>query len=508
MRHTSAVIHDTDFFTHCLAQMREYGGAATTLGLPEPTLLAFLPHNTALRTAIERAYAAFESLQDSHKDLLLPDEASQTAQVQNGYLNFYAQDEVNRYVAVAAQGPWIITLKGAVIYDCGGYGMLGLGHAPQAILAAMNQSQVMANVMTPSISQMTLIDCLRKEIGHTRADAAPFARFLCLNSGSEAVSMAARISDVNARVMTDPGGGHAGKPVRSASLQGSFHGRTDRPARYSDSSMKNYRRYLASFRDTEELLTIAPNNIKSLEAAFRQAEDQGFFIEAFFMEPVMGEGNPGLSITPEFYQRARELTAEHGCLLLVDSIQAGLRARGVLSIVDYPGFQDLAPPDMEVYSKALNAGQFPLSVLAMSATTAALYHKGLYGNTMTSNPRSADVACAVLDNFTPQIRDNIVTRGQQLVEGLRSLAKQLDGAITDVQGTGLLLSCQLDTRFKCSGANSTEEYLRQNGLGVIHGGVNSLRYTPGFLISEAEVELILERTRDALLNGPCGTPPA
>jgi acetylornithine/succinyldiaminopimelate/putrescine aminotransferase len=80
----------------------------------------------------------------------------------------------------------------------------------------------------------------------------------------------------------------------------------------------------------------------------------------------------------------------------------------------------------------------------------------------------------------------------------------LDGVITSVQGTGLLLSCELDARFKCSGAGSTEEYLRKNGLGVIHGGTNSLRYTPGFTIGEAEVELILERTRDALLNGPVG----
>jgi acetylornithine/succinyldiaminopimelate/putrescine aminotransferase len=502
MTQTSAVIHDTDFFIGRLAQMRDYGGAATTVGLPEQTLLTFLPQNRALRTAIERAYSAFEGLKSSHGDLLALDEASQSVRIQDGFLNFYAQDEVSPYVALAAQGPWIVTLKGAVVYDCGGYGMLGLGHAPEAILAAMNQPQVMANIMTPSISQMTLIDCLRKEIGHTRNDDEPYTRFLCLNSGSEAVSVGSRISDINAREMTDPGGRHAGKPIRCASLRGSFHGRTDRPARYSDSSMKDYRRYLASFRDTEPLLTIEPNNIESLEAAFKQAEDEGFYIEALFIEPVMGEGNPGLAITPEFYLRARELTAEHGTLFLVDSIQACLRAHGVLSIVDYPGFQNLPPPDMEVYSKALNGGQFPLSILAMSTATAAIYKRGLYGNTMTSNPRAADVASAVLQNFTVPMRKNIVQRGQQLLAGLSSLASELDGAITNVQGTGLLLSCELHPRFSCSGAGSTEQYLRQKGLGVIHGGSNSLRFTPGFLISETEVELIVERVRDALVNGP------
>ena len=502
MAQSSAVVRDINKFLHGLAEMREYGGAADTVGLPEPTLRAFLAGDEDLCQAIERAVDTFAALKESHADLLNLDEAAQVAKVQDGYLNFYAEDQVNPYVAVAAQGPWIVTLKGAVVYDCGGYGMLGLGHAPQAILAAMSQPHVMANVMTPSIGQMRLIGALRKEIGHTREAADVFSRFLCLNSGSEAVSIAARVADINAREMTDPGGRHAGKPIRSASLLGGFHGRTDGPARHSDSCTDKYRRYLASFRDSDELLTVEPNNLVSLEALFRQADDEGFFLETFFMEPVMGEGNPGLSITPEFYRRARELTAEHGTLFLVDSIQAGLRAQGVLSIVDYPGFQTLPPPDMEVYSKALNAGQYPLSVLALSEATAALYQKGLYGNTMTSNPRAADVAVAVLEGLDSKLRDNIVLRGRQLVEGLESLAAELEDAITGVQGTGLLLSCELAERFKCSGANSTEEYLRKNGLGVIHGGTNSLRYTPVFTISEAEVELILERTRDALLNGP------
>ncbi len=52
------------------------------------------------------------------------------------------------------------------------------------------------------------------------------------------------------------------------------------------------------------------------------------------------------------------------------------------------------------------------------------------------------------------------------------------------------------------GTNSTEDYLRRQGLGVIHGGAHSLRYTPRFAVGAEEVELIIELTRDALLNGP------
>ena len=220
------------------------------------------------------------------------------------------------------------------------------------------------------------------------------------------------------------------------------------------------------------------------------------------MEPVMGEGNPGRAIRPEFYKRARELTREHGTMFVVDSIQAGLRAHGVLSVVDYPGFDALDEPDMESYSKALNAGQFALSVLALSKKAAAMYKRGLYGNTMTTNPRSLDVAVAVLDSLTPELRENIRTRGREIVERLGALADETGIGVTGAQGTGLLLSCELDSRYKIFGKDSTEDYLRKIGLAVIHGGAHSLRYTPVFNMSEKEVDLIVDLTREALLNGP------
>jgi len=366
----------------------------------------------------------------------------------------------------------------------------------------MNKPHIMANVMTPSFSQKRLIDALRKEIGHTRGNC-PFERFFCLNSGSEAVTLAARIADINTRTLTDPGGRHASKPIRILSLKGSFHGRTDRPARFSDSTRSACCKYLASFRDYDNLLTVEPNNISQLEQVFEYAEKHQLFIEAFFMEPVMGEGNPGQAITPEFYQRARELTKANGTLLLMDSIQAGLRAHGVLSICDYPGFENLEAPDMETYSKAMNGGQYPLSVLALNPETSDIYRAGVYGNTMTTNPRALDIAVAVLNSITPELRQNIRERGQELFDKLSDLQTELGGSITKVQGTGLLPSAALDpVHFKNYGANSTEEYMRKHGINVIHGGINALRFTPPFDITSEGVDLIVEATRDAIMNGP------
>lgn len=497
-----AKFHDTKSALQRLHEMRERGGEIQTTGLKDEVIQDFLDEREDISLAIERGYERFLELQKTHADFVELDEKDQVRQAHEGLTNFYAKDAVNPYVAVGAAGPWVVTLKGAVVYDVGGYGMLGFGHAPEAVLEAMNQPHVMANIMTASPSKLDFIAHLKREIGHRREGGFPYESFLCLNSGSEAMTVAARITDINTKKLTDPGGRYEGREVRGLTLKGSFHGRTDRPARFSDSTLKNYKEHLASFSHSDYLLTVEPNDIEALEAVFAAADADNIFIEAFLMEPVMGEGNPGQAISPEFYQRARELTRAHDSMFVVDSIQAGLRVHGVLSVVDYPGFEALDEPDMESYSKALNAGQFPLSVLALSEKAAGTYQRGLYGNTMTTNPRSLDVAIAVLESLTPELRDNICRRGQELVEKLGALGEQTDGAVTSAQGTGLLLSCELDERYKIYGADSTEDYLRRIGLAVIHGGAHSLRYTPVFDIGEKEVDLIVELTKEALLNGP------
>ena len=484
-----------------LKEMREFGGALRTPGLADARIESESARHPALIEAIEAGYAAHLALRSSMSDFLRKDEADQIAEAQADFVNFYPEDGVNPYIALSARGPWVVTLKGAVVYDAGGYGMLPFGHTPKGVLEALARPHVMANVMTPNVAQMKFGRALKREIGRTRG-GCPYTRFLCLNSGSESVTLAARIADVNAKLMTDPGARYAGRTIKRVAVKGAFHGRTEKPSIYSDSSRKPYQQHLASFRDEHSLVTVEPYSVAELRQVFADADKNGWFIEAMFIEPVMGEGDPGRSMTPEFYAAARELTRSHGSILLIDSIQAGLRAHGVLSIVDYPGFEKLDAPDMETYSKALNAGQYPLSVLAVTPRAAELYRKGIYGNTMTANPRALEVACAVLDTLSDEVRENVRARGREFIERLNQLKAELPGYITKVQGTGLLFSCELAPEFKCYGAGSTEEWLREHGYGVIHGGANSLRFTPHFEVATDEVELLIDGVRRALIEGP------
>ena len=187
-----------------LAPLRAHGGQRLTTGLDHAAIERLAASHPDLAAAIEAAGAEYARLREAVADLLELDESAQIEALQGGFVNFYADDAVTPYVALAARGPWVVTLKGAVLYDAGGYGMLGFGHAPAAVLEALARPQVMANVMTPSLSQRAFTRALRAEIGHARG-GCPFERFMCLNSGSEAVGLAARIVDINAKLQTDPG---------------------------------------------------------------------------------------------------------------------------------------------------------------------------------------------------------------------------------------------------------------------------------------------------------------
>ena len=393
--------------------------------------------------------------------------------IQEGYTNFYHPNSIQPYIPIAAAGPWILTNDDKIIYDTGGYGMLGLGHNPKELKEILNKDQVMANIMTPSISQYIFRNKINKLIN------PGYQSIMCLNSGSEANTLAMRIANI-----------HKNKNPVTVSMIGSFHGRTEKPSIASHSCIPSYQKSLSDFmyNKNKPNYFIKYNDINSAVQVFDHLKKTNQFPEITLLEHVQGEGNPGVMIDPEFYKTVRELTNQHNGLLLVDSVQAGLRCTGELSIIKYPGFKDLDCPDMETFSKAINAGQYPLSVLAVNQKVADRFIPGIYGNTMTCNPRALDIGTHVLKQIDFELKENIVKMGKYMKNEFAKLQEKYD-FITNITGTGLLLAIHLDNKIPVL---DVERDLRITGLNVIHGGENALRFTPWFYISKEEVNYIIE----------------
>jgi len=478
-----------------LHAMREASGQRDTVGLPDKDILYFASKDARLGKVVEAAYKVWNGL-DGENTYKLP-EAQCIANVFEGFQHLYPEATRQPYVPIAALGPWMVSLHGSVVHDAGGYGMLGFGHNPPAVLEAMRGDLVMANHMTPSLEYPAFMDALRHEIGRSRP-TCPYESFICLNSGSEANEMVLRLCDMHA------GQTCKGRKVHNLVVEGSFHGRTLAAAFLTDTTRDAYTRekahMLTQMNELNYVLVCKPNDIEHLKHWFKRCEDEGCWIQAVFLEGVMGEGNPGVPLSPEFYMTARELTLKHGGALCIDSIQAGIRTTGNLSICDYPGFEQLPPPDFEVYSKALNGGQFPLSVVALSPRGAEWYRHGVYGNTMTGNPRACKVATAAIRGLTPSLRKNIQEMGKYCVEKYTALMEELPDCIIRVNGTGLLYQVKLDPHYVVTAMDGVEMELRKRGVNVIHGGTNALRFTPNFDITKEEIDLQVANVRAVLLE--------
>jgi len=168
-----------------------------------------------------------------------------------------------------------------------------------------------------------------------------------------------------------------------------------------------------------------------------------------------------------------------------------------MGIVDYEGFSNLPEPDFEVFSKAINGGQYPVSCIALSKRGEASYKHGVYGNTMTGNPRACSVSAAVLGTIDDSLRNNIREMGKYAVAEYKKMQAEFPDLITEVNGKGLLYSVGLNDRVLAVVAQDGAEYdLRTRGLGVIHGGHNALRFTPHFRITKQEMDMQVEFVRD------------
>ena len=168
--------------------------------------------------------------------------------MQAGFVNFYAEDAVNPYVALAARGPWVVTLKGAVLHDSGGYGMLGFGHTPEAVLDAMAKPQVMANIMTPSLSQLRFDRALRKR-DRPHARRLPVREVPVPELGLRSRCRWPRASPTSTpSCMTDPGARHAGRTIKRLVVKGASTAAPSARRCIRIPRRKTYVQHLASFR--------------------------------------------------------------------------------------------------------------------------------------------------------------------------------------------------------------------------------------------------------------------
>jgi 4-aminobutyrate aminotransferase len=141
---------------------------------------------------------------------------------------------------------------------------------------------------------------------------------------------------------------------------------------------------------------------------------------------------------PGFLPRLREITRQHGILLVADEIQTGFGRTGEMFAVQHWAVE----PDILVMAKGIASG-LPLSGILARPELMAAWKPGTHGGTYGGNVVSCAAANATLDVIEDEgLVANARERGAQFLAGLRELAGR-HPAIGDARGLGLMVAIEL-----------------------------------------------------------------
>src|SRR5439155_1928537 len=217
-------------------------------------------------------------------------------------------------------------------------------------------------------------------------------------------------------------------------------------------------------------------------------------VAAIIVEPVLGEG--GYVVPPPgFLPRLREITREHGILLVADEVQTGFGRTGRLFAVEHWGVD----PDIVVMAKGIASG-LPLSGILAKRTLLDAWKPGTHGGTYGGNVVSCAAANATLDVIRDErLVENAAARGKQFLIGLQELARRLR-AVGDVRGLGLMLALEFIRPGVGDGRVPDPEVTKRvqrealdRRLIVLTAGtyVNVIRIIPPLVTTAEEVDLAL-----------------
>lgn len=209
---------------------------------------------------------------------------------------------------------------------------------------------------------------------------------------------------------------------------------------------------------------------------------------AIIVEPVQGEGG-ARAMPVECLNGLRQLTREHGVLLIFDEVQCGMGRTGQLFAHDWA--EDGAPDIMAV-AKALGGG-FPVGACLASAEAAKGMTVGVHGSTFGGNPLAMAVGLAAFDEISkPETLAHVREVSGYFVQQLSGLKDRFPDVIEDIRGKGLLIGLKL--------IPNNREFMalaRDQKLLVAGGGDNCVRLLPSLLITQEEAREAVDKLEKA-----------
>ena len=398
---------------------------------------------------------------------------------------------LTQLAVVSGSGATVTDADGNTLLDfAGGIGTLAIGHAPAEVVSAITeQAQRLIHVCSivatyePYVAVCELLNAV--------APGDFPKKSMLLSSGAEAVEAAVKL----ARAYTG----------RQALIvfEGAYHGRTN----LTMSMTSKYALFKSGFGPFAPEVYRLPfpnvyrrppvmdvdSYIDHCIAAFDHAlvaQVAPHAVAAVVVETVQGEGG-FIPLPPRFLDHLRARCSEHGMLLVLDEVQAGMGRTGRLFAAEH---YDVVP-DLLITGKSI-AGGLPLSAVTGRAEVVDAPHPGGMGGTFSGNP----VACAAARNVitslaSPAFRQRAEALGARMRAHLERLQKAFPQVIGDVRGLGPMLAIELvkDPASREPDPDLTIRITRatlERGLITIRAGLysNCIRFLPPLTLTDAELD--------------------
>jgi acetylornithine/N-succinyldiaminopimelate aminotransferase len=333
----------------------------------------------------------------------------------------------------------------------GGIAVNVLGHRHPAVIGAVTQQMSTLGHTSNLYATEPGIALAEELVALLGADTQ--ARVFFCNSGTEANEVAFKLSRLTGR-------------TKLVAAHEAFHGRTMGSLALTGQPTKQ-----APFEPLPGYVTHVPyGDADTLAAAV------GDDTAAVFLEPIMGES--GVVVPPEGYLvAAREITARHGALLILDEVQTGMGRTGAFFAHQHDGIT----PDVVTLAKGLGGG-LPIGACLAVGRAAELLTPGLHGSTFGGNPVCTAAALAVLRVLAA---DDLVRRAEVLGKSLRHGIESLGHPLIDhVRGRGLLVGVVLTG----PRAKDAEAAARNAGFLVNAAAPDVIRLAPPLVITEAQID--------------------
>lgn len=364
-------------------------------------------------------------------------------------------------VAVRGRDAILWDIDGRQYVDCiAGYGSAFLGHCNPRVVEAVKAQAERLLACHGSIYTEARAELLKRiELIAPKG----LGKVFLSNSGAEAVELAIKA----ARKYT-------GKKEIIAMMRG-FHGKT-----LGALSTTWNPKYRTPFEPLLPSVKFTPYG-----KAERVREAVTADTAAIIVEPIQGEG--GVYVAPEGYlAELREISNQHGIVLIFDEIQTGFGRTGKLFAYEHWG----VIPDVICLAKAAGSG-VPIGITLTRDEILGGFTTGEHSSTFSGNPLACAAAATTIDVLVKgKLWEKAEALGS-LFKGLLAKIAEKYRVVREVRGLGLMLG--VEYRFDILDILNG---LLERGVIALSSGTRILRFLPPVSITETQIKYVAEKLEE------------